>query len=419
MFAVLFRHYNEDILMRKWIFNKKQMQPKNKGKNYIQFLKDEKFIEWKLKPTDELQAYWDEYLRLHPEEEEQLLLAESHFKRIKLSSYKLAPDKKREAAMRLKKSLLRHQRNQTLRRVAYVAAACAAVLIISIAYLQRDQSSSVRNQAVSPDYIVGNELEAQDILFTTGNTTTSFQENVDIKIKQGKKAQVKTPLQGEKEIVMAENAMNKLVVPYGKRSKITLPDGTQAWLNSGSILEFPSSFTGNTRMVKLLGEMYIEVAPDKQNVFIVQTSDFSVEVLGTKFNVSSYTDSPSSVVLVEGSVGLTATDTELILSPNEQAVLSDKGTFDKKTVDVTQYTSWKDGYLAFYDTPIPEALKQIERYYNLSFNFGDNVSFDGLTCTGKIILSENLDNVMTTLSLISSTVYKKEGKTIYIYKKSL
>jgi len=142
--------------------------------------------------------------------------------------------------------------------MGYVAAACAAVLIISISYLQRDQSSSVRDQVISSDYIVGNELESQDILFTTGNITTSFQENVDITIQQGKTAQIKTPQQGEKEIVMAENAMNKLVVPYGKRSKIILPDGTQAWLNSGSILEFPSSFTGETRTVKLSGEMYIE-----------------------------------------------------------------------------------------------------------------------------------------------------------------
>jgi ferric-dicitrate binding protein FerR (iron transport regulator) len=161
------------------------------------------------------------------------------------------------------------------------------------------------------------------------------------------------------------------------------------------------------------------VAPDKQKTFIVQTAGFAVKVFGTKFNVSSY--SHSSVVLVEGSVSLSSTagSDELVLSPNEQAVLSDMGIFDKKTVDVKRYTSWKDGYLTFYDTPIQEALKQIERYYNLSFNFGNNVSFDGLTCTGKIILSENLDNVMTTLSLISSTVYKKEGKTIYIYKKSL
>ncbi|HBX18829.1 MAG TPA: iron dicitrate transport regulator FecR, partial [Porphyromonadaceae bacterium] len=81
------------------------------------------------------------------------------------------------------------------------------------------------------------------------------------------------------------------------------------------------------------------------------------------------------------------------------------------------FISWKNGYLTFEDTPVIEALKQIERYYNLSFNFDEEVSFQGLTCTGKIILSDNLDNVMTTLALISSTTYKKEDTQIYIYKK--
>jgi transmembrane sensor len=86
-------------------------------------------------------------------------------------------------------------------------------------------------------------------------------------------------------------------------------------------------------------------------------------------------------------------------------------------VDVLAFTSWKEGYLTFDDTPVTEVLKQIERYYNLSFNLNDAVSFKGITCTGKIILSENLDNVMATLSLLSGTEYKRENRAIYIYKK--
>lgn len=394
------------------------MQPKNKKDDFVRFLKDEKFIAWKLCPTDELKTYWDEYLQLHPEEELLFREAETHFDRINLSSGQLSSEKKKKATERLFRSLQKYRRKRRLYNFAYIAAASAALLIISVLYIQRDRTSSVIPTVPSPDYIVGNELESQDILFTTGNNTTSFQENVDIEIRQGKKAEVKGSGQGEKVIDMAEHTMNKLVVPYGKRSRLTLPDGTQVWLNSGSILEFPSSFTGDTRMVKLSGELYIEVAPDRERKFIVQTSGFAVQVYGTKFNVSSYAGSRNSVVLVEGRVGLRSNGRqELILSPNEQALLSDKGIFEKKTVDTQLFTSWKDGFLTFYDTPIPEALKQIERYYNLSFNFGNNISFDGLTCTGKIILSENLDNVMTALSLISSTSYKKEGKTIYIYKK--
>lgn len=212
--------------------------------------------------------------------------------------------------------------------------------------------------------------------------------------------------------------MNKLIVPYGKRSKIILSDGTQVWLNSGSSLEFPSAFSRNSRKVLLSGEMYIEVATDKNSPFYVHTSGYNVKVYGTKFNVSSYPGSTSSVVLVEGIVGLQAANKqELVLSPREQAIYSDNGTFQTQKVDVTPFISWKEGYLSFEDTPVTEALLQIERYYNLSFNYGDNISFQGLTCTGKIILSDNLDNVMTTLSLISDTKYKKEDKLIYIYKK--
>ena len=207
-----------------------------------------------------------------------------------------------------------------------------------------------------------------------------------------------------------------MIVPYGRRSRITLSDGTKVWLNSGSSLEFPSTFSENSREVFLTGEMFIEVAPDKNRLFYVHTSNYDVKVYGTKFNISNYTGSASSVVLLEGSVSLQTTDEEeLLLSPNKQAIYSGNGTFRIEEVDVTPFISWKEGYLSFEDTSITIALKQIERYYNLSFNYEDEISLQGLTCTGKIILSDNLDNVLTTLAIISSTHYKRDGELIYLY----
>jgi hypothetical protein len=306
-----------------------------------------------------------------------------------------------------------------VRRFAFAAAACAAVLVLSLLYLQEKLYKS-RNQLItSSEYIVGNELKQEDIMFITGNETASFQHNIDIQISSEKTAQIRSEYQDAEEISIEQHTMNKLIVPYGKQSRITLADGTQVWLNSGTTLEFPSSFTKNKREVYLTGEMYIEVAPDKNRSFYVHTSDFNVRVYGTKFNASSYAGSPASVVLVEGSIGLQSDDgkQELRLSPDEQAVYSDNGTFQTKRVNVQPFISWKDGYLTFEDTPVTEALKQIERYYNLSFNYGDEVSFQGITCTGKIILSDNLDNVMTALTLISAMKYKKKDKLIYIYKK--
>lgn len=391
------------------------MQLKTDDNNFVRFLKDEKFIEWKLLPTDELNMYWEEYLQQHPDEKEDILQAEKHLRRINVTSFKLPPEKKREAILRLEQSLAAYNRKRMIRRFVYAAAACAAVLVLSILF-QKEMKRSGEELVASADYIVGSELESEDILFITGNRTASFQNNVDIQIDGNKTAQIRSEHK-EAEISIEQHTMNKLIIPYGKRSKIVLSDGTQVWLNSGSTLEFPSDFTKNTREIYLSGEMYIEVAPDKNKSFYVHTSGYDVKVYGTKFNISTYSGSPSSVVLVEGSVGLRSADKELLLSPDEQAVYSEAtGTFDTRKVNVHSFISWKEGYLTFEDTPVTEALKQIERYYNLSFNYGDDVSFQGLTCTGKIILSDNLDNVMTALTLISTTKFKKEGKLIYIYK---
>lgn len=394
------------------------MRLKTNNHSFIRFLKDEKFIEWKLFSTDELNAYWKAYLQQHPDEKEDLLIAEKHLQKIDFSSFKMPSGKKQEAMKRLEQSLKAYHHKLKIRRFAYAAAASVAALILFVLYIQKEIGPSGHEMFTSANYIVGSELESEDILFITGNSTKSFQNNVDIQIDGDKTAQIKSE-QEEKEVIsIEEHTMNKLIVPYGKRSKIMLSDGTQVWLNSGSSLEFPSTFSGNKREVFLSGEMFIEVAPDKHSPFYVLTSGYHVKVYGTKFNVSSYPGSTSSVVLVEGRVGLqTANKQELFLSPNEQAIYSGKGTFQTQKVDVTPFISWKEGYLSFEDTPVTEALQQIERYYNLSFNYGDNISFQGLTCTGKIILSDNLDNVMTTLSLISDTKYKKEDKLIYIYKK--
>lgn len=385
---------------------------------YINYLKDEKFIEWKLLPNDELNNFWSDFVKSHPEEKENLELADQHFHKIKLSYFEIPEEKRVELRRRLKSSVESFNRKRRLRNLGYVAAACISILIISLIYFQRGFNQSADEAVFSPGYIVGSELESQDIILSSGNNVTSFQENIDIHIQNGNNARVITGESGEKEVKIADNTMNRLIVPYGKRSKIILSDGTKVWLNSGSILEFPSMFEGSNRTVTISGEMYIEVAEDSKHPFVVIAPEFNVQVLGTKFNVTAYEGSSSSVVLVEGSVELksSAAKEEIILAPNQQALLSDSGTFNRRDVDAGLYTSWKDGYLTFSDTPIMEALKQIERYYNLSFNFGDNVSFAGSECTGKIILSDNLDNVLTALSLISSTNYKRENNSIFIYK---
>ena len=243
-----------------------------------------------------------------------------------------------------------------------------------------------------------------------------FQLDVAVEFAQNGKLKITERNENEKTVEFTENSLNTLIVPYGKRSTLTLSDGSKVWLNSGSVFKFPAQFTGNTREIHLAsGEMYIEVSPDKKKPFRVRTSDFQVKVHGTKFNVATYGDSPQSIVLVAGSVSLLSQNQpEVFLSPNEQAVYADNGTFQTKKVDVDRFISWKDGYLELNKTPMTEILKQIGRYYNLSFNYDNDVNLQKRTCTGKIHLSENLDNVMTTIGLLSSTQYTKDNNKVFI-----
>jgi ferric-dicitrate binding protein FerR (iron transport regulator) len=142
-----------------------------------------------------------------------------------------------------------------------------------------------------------------------------------------------------------------------------------------------------------------------------------VKVYGTAFNLSVYDESASSIVLVEGSVALQSPDgkEEVALKPDQLAAYDPQsGSFSLQMVEVDNYISWKEGYLSLNKTPMTELLKRIERYYNLSFNFEQDVNLQKRTCTGKIYLSDNLDNVMTTIALLSSTGYEKENNKIYI-----
>src|SRR5690554_2969961 len=100
------------------------MRLKTDSDSFIRFLKDEKFIEWKLFPTDELDQYWEKHLLLHPDERFNIELAEKYFRNINISSHELPREKKQEAMERMEHSLRAYHRKHTIRRFAYAGAAC-------------------------------------------------------------------------------------------------------------------------------------------------------------------------------------------------------------------------------------------------------------------------------------------------------
>lgn len=378
------------------------------NKKHPELLQDDKFLLWRFFPDAETNAYWDNLINQQPEIKKEIDLADEYLKKYIFKKNGLQTIDKQLLLKRINKNLNRDNKKKRVKLwMKYAAVACVAVAIGVASFI-------TQKQLIQPEEtITGNLLDLKDIQLIVNNESKSFSENITIKISSDGVAKVQEENQSETDININHTTMNKLIVPYGKRSSLELSDGTKITLNSGSSLEFPAVFSNNIRKVKLMGEMYIEVAHGKNKSFYVETSHFDISVLGTTFNVSAYESQPQSVVLVEGRVNLKSKyHQEIELLPSQMAIYADG--FEKQTVDVNKYTSWRKGYIILDKAPVSEVLSFIERYYNLSFSYDKDINLRNATCNGKLYLSENVDNVMRAVALSSSTVYKRKNNIIYI-----
>ena len=214
----------------------------------------------------------------------------------------------------------------------------------------------------------------------------------------------------------SEIEYNQLLVPNGKRSFLTLADGSRIWVNSGSRIVYPSSFR-ETREIYLAGEAYMEIARNELSPFIVHTNDCSIKVLGTVFNVSSYpSHKSSSVVLVEGSVNVVADDEqEVVLSPGEHVTVRGGIISEKEDVDVDSYISWIHNILVCRNDSLTKVFDKLQVCYGKNIILGPGLSF--ITVTGKLYLKEDFHDVLKSISYSVPLTYEDSGDTMYIYKR--
>lgn len=207
---------------------------------------------------------------------------------------------------------------------------------------------------------------------------------------------------------VAAVAWNKLSTPRGGQYRVTLPDGTEVWLNAASSLRFPTGFDRKERMVELSGEAYFEVAKDPSKPFIVKTeNNMKVKVLGTHFNIMAYPGERSSnVTLLEGTVEVN----ERLLKPGEQALQNGNGIQVSET-DVEHAVAWKNGYFSFSNADITTVMTTLERWYDIEVEYEANVSH--LRFGGGIQRSLPLSSVLRILEK-NQVKFRIDGRKITV-----
>ncbi|PSR55715.1 hypothetical protein AHMF7605_20510 [Adhaeribacter arboris] len=205
--------------------------------------------------------------------------------------------------------------------------------------------------------------------------------------------------------------LTTLTIPTGSQYKITLPDGSQVWLNAASTLSFSDFSTEKKRVVALTGEAYFEVAKNKHQPFLVKAKGTTVEVLGTHFNVMAYPEENSiNTTLLEGSVKVSNTSSHKILQPGFQAKAGT--TIEVEKVDVNAAVAWKNGFFHFQNAELKIIMRQLERWYGVEFvNPGrlQNQHF-----TGIISRKTEVAKILKMLELSGDIHFKTEGKKVII-----
>jgi transmembrane sensor len=174
----------------------------------------------------------------------------------------------------------------------------------------------------------------------------------------------------KKEHPVDDLRYNTLSTVRASQYQIVLADGTRVWLNAGSSLRFPTTFSGPDRTVQMTGEAYFDVAKDASRPFHVKVNGTDIEVLGTQFNINAYTDEATlKTSLVEGAVKVSAVGQKIVLAPDEESNLTADGTLTYGPGDTELAAAWKNGYFQFDKAPLTAVMRQIGRWYDLDIKY--------------------------------------------------
>lgn len=313
-----------------------------------------------------------------------------------------------------------------LLRSRWAAAAAIILLLSGLIYLwQQPQKHNIPGivQQPVPDIEPGREgavLTLADgtklVLDSLGNGLVANQAGAQASLNAGRLEYQPSPGGA------ASLSYNTISTPRGRQFQVQLPDGTKVWLNAGSSLRYPTTFTGGERLVELEGEAYFEVAHDIRKRFKIQLQQQAqVEVLGTHFNVNAYTDEKLvHTTLLEGSLRVkTAAGSspgQAILKPGQQARMqATAGTragIEVEAADLDKVMAWKNGLFNFEGMAIAEVMRQLERWYDIEVAYEDGIP--AIELSGEMTRGVSLNGLLLGLEQLGLHCRLEQGRKLIV-----
>lgn len=309
------------------------------------------------------------------------------------------------------------RRRRALRTMMRVAAVCILLLSIGgVLWMRYD--SPVDEIALNDDIQITPGKPEALLYLSSGESVLlskmkkELRENNGVAILVNDAGEIR--YHAERQDSTVQPLLNRLVVPRGAEFMITLEDGTRVWLDSETELRYPTNFSTEEREVYVRGEAYFEVAKMQDKPFIVKVDQMSVNVLGTKFNISTRVENVVQTVLIEGKVRLESNGKQMVLKPNQKADFdSEREDWTIENVDVTSYVAWKDGNFVFDNKSLEYIMNRLSLWYDVEVQYSDE-GVKGVKLSGDMKRYKNIQELLYFFERISDVRFVIKGKKITI-----
>jgi len=207
-----------------------------------------------------------------------------------------------------------------------------------------------------------------------------------------------------------------IATAVGEQRTLTLEDGSRVTLNTKTRLRV--NYSKKFRRIDLQGgEALFEVASNSNRPFIVMAGNREIKALGTSFVVRRG-DFDLTVTLVDGKVSVTPAgpihapqeiQQAQVLAPGQRITFHRQLAPQLDTPRVDKVTAWEHGQVAFDDTPLTEALSEMNRYNQVPLTIA-NPEAAALRISGVFRATESVEFARAIARTYSLRVVESGGE---------
>ncbi|WP_167607081.1 FecR family protein [Maribellus sediminis] len=389
------------------------------------YIEDKRFVKWVFLPDTEVKHYYAKYFRKHPEEKEEMVKLRDQLRCLEFSNKSYATELPENIFRKIQADIieLESSKKSQIRILSVLKYAAIAVLLLSTGFFANffAGGNSSGHQFSEDLLLIGTMVEPR-LYLSDGSSVIVPGPDYEVSYAQANKIIVGHDTIEVNRLKKNDRGKDALVVSYGRKVKLVLPDHSEVWVNSGSRLIFSHNFESKIREVFLSGEGYFDVEKNPEQPFYVRTTAMAVKVLGTEFNVSAYPENETiEAVLEKGSVQIEENDRmwfgkKAVLVPNQRASF-DKQTHEIKIAEVEHenYTLWKEGLVTIDDETLDDVFGKIERYFNIDIKIADREKID-MQISGKLDFNVGRERVFEYIEKLTDGKFTEIGPAKYKFE---